>query len=391
MVIRRQYFYLVVVCLVAVATDTFTDSTTDPAGTEIAAGSKFNALQFTYTAFMNLRGDTNLPDALEDPDVADGNDTAIDMSGGRIRIAFPSGWTVSKNYVKITDGPITTNGITPLLGDGVIYETGAKGKLTATFEGETATADAKAAAARVSLSDTSITIDLGKEWRGNRDDDVGRSLVIIFSDVQAGLSKTGNMFRSSASARGANLQRLAASPSVTVGNILGSRDFDAAAADTATAPHPDPLSRSVEISPARVYPGEKNHRFTITFKAPGPMDGSTLSITIPDSLQPDADPTTDPVDVGGDLFTTPNLHSTSPSMSVLARGGAKLADDDDTSDDTRNPRIADDNLLIDIATIKAGQTVVVTYTLDIIPAGAPATVAPATSAFRGRDRYRWRR
>ena len=258
----------------------------------------------------------------------------------------------------------------------MIYETVAKGKLTPAFEGETASADAKAAAARVVISGTSITIDLGKQWGRNRTD-VGRSVVIVFSDVQAGLVAAGNMFRSSASARGGNLRLLAAaaSPAVTVGNILASRTPAAVIAETTGAKviHADPLSRSVEITPTKVYPGEKKQRFTITFKAPGPMDGSVLSIEIPESLRPDGDPSTPAIDG----FATANLAAM--GISVLGRGGAKLVAG--TADDP-NPSIAlggDNDLVINIATIKADQTVVVTYTIDI-PALAVPTQAELTAA-----------
>ena len=307
--------------------DTFSQPGATPAETvPMAAGSKFNALQFTYTAFTNVRGTEDEPDEADvSADVADDNDTAIDMAGGRIRIAFPSGWTVSKNYVQITEMTHTADSPERLFADvavgvaGMIYKTVAKGKLDATFEGETATAEAKAAAARVSISGSSITIKLGKEWRRNRID-VGRSLVIVFSDVQAGLVADGNEFRSSANARGGNLRLLAAAtqPSVKVGNILGSRTPDVVIAETTgdKVIHADPLSRSVEIEPKKVYPGEKKQRFTITFTAPGPMNVSTLSITIPEDLRPDGNPGVDDIQFTEELLRLGDL-----DISVLGRGG----------------------------------------------------------------------
>ena len=41
----------------------------------------------------------------------------------------------------------------------------------------------------------------------------------------------------------------------------------------------DPVSRDVEITPSRVYPGEE-HLFTITFDPEGPMDGQVLALTV---------------------------------------------------------------------------------------------------------------
>ena len=314
----------------------FLDSVLDDDGNienPVAAGSKFNALRFTYTAFIDVVGDTADGLGEDVPDVADVNDTAIDMAGGRIRISFPTGWAVSNKLVRVqatTDGTNADVSVGATIEGqidtvvGILYQTDAMGTLNAAFTGAGAAAKAKAAAARVSLSATNITIDLGKEWGRNRDE-AGRSLVIIFSDVQAGL-QTG-MFRSSSSARGANLRRLAANPSVTVGNILGSRTPAEVAEEKATPPvlHEDPLSRSVEITPTKVYPGEKKQRFTITFKAPGPMDGSTLLITIPEALQPHAGTAREnPNNTGGDLFNTDNLHDGTAGISVLGRGGAKL-------------------------------------------------------------------
>ena len=137
-----------------------------------------------------------------------GDDTAIDMAGGRVRIAFPADWSVSKNFVQVQDGDTT------------IYQTDDMGKLLATFD----TDDEKAAAARVSHGDSNITIDLGTEWgRRTGADEVGRSLVILFSEVTASKVAGAATFTSSSSARGGNLRRLptTGTPSVTVGNILG--------------------------------------------------------------------------------------------------------------------------------------------------------------------------
>ena len=101
----------------------------------------------------------------------------------------------------------------------------------------------------------------------------------------------------------------------------------------------DPLERKVEISPTKVYPGEKNKKITITFTAPGPMGSGkdpsttapilsradayeTLAIGIPVDLRPDddfADGTR------GDLFNDAALRGDGTSgIRVAARGGAVL-------------------------------------------------------------------
>ena len=159
-------------------------------------------------------------------------------------------------------------------------------------------------------------------------------------------------FTSSSSARGGNLVRLKVeSPEVTVGNILGVNIDNGDDADTTPG---DPLNRKVEITPAKVYPGEEDHRFTITFTAPGPMDSSadansTLIITVPTSLQPD--PFSD------------------ATIRVLGRGGADIDDD--------SVEIDGGTITVPLTAITTDQTVVVTYTIDEIPTAE----ATATSAF----------
>ena len=54
----------------------------------IPAASTANTLEYTYTAFQAV----------------DGTSTAIDMSGHAVRMTIPSGWTVPKNMITVTDG-----------------------------------------------------------------------------------------------------------------------------------------------------------------------------------------------------------------------------------------------------------------------------------------------
>ena len=174
----------------------------------LPAGSKFNALQFTYQAYND-----NNPTSDAVITGTDTPDTAINMAGGKVRIAFPAGWTVSNKFVQVTDG-----------GTDVIYETDGEGDGDLNTDIFPVDSDEETAAnAAVTLSAANITINLGTEWGGGREDvDVGRELVIIFSDVTAGLTAGAAKFTSSSSARGGNLVLLkAGSPEVPVGNILG--------------------------------------------------------------------------------------------------------------------------------------------------------------------------
>ena len=113
------------------------------------------------------------------------------------------------------------------------------------------------------------------------------------------------------------------------------------------------------ITPTKVYPGEEDHRFTITFTAPGPMGGenNNLVITIPTELQPAN-------------FDDASINQ-SGGARVLGRGGAVIG----------VPTVSNTALTIPLTTIAAGQKVVITYPRALIPTDASATVAPATSAF----------
>ena len=120
--------------------------------------------------------------------------------------------------------------------------------------------------AAVSLSGSSITVNLGSGWGRRPTAQAGRSIRVTIARATAGKTKGSNEFTSSSSAKNGNLRLLAVHPKVPVGNILGIRTTA-----TLVDADVDPLERKVEISPTKVYPGEKNKKITITFTAPGPM------------------------------------------------------------------------------------------------------------------------
>ena len=268
-----------------VVTDTFSDDA-------IAAGSRFNALQFTYMAFKDVAGTALDGGGIDIPGMVDANDTGINMAGGRLRISFPGGWTVSNKLVQVQDGGST------------IYQTDGMGRPIdfATVSAATPTLiadldeDSEKAmnAATVTLTDSSITINFSSGWAsrtGEGQANAGRSIAIIFSDVQAGLTSGPTItFPTSSSARNGNLKRLKPQDPVTVANILGTRTPAYVTEETVATVadrvfRADPLDRVLDITPAKVYPGEE-HLFTITFDPPGPMAGATLAITVPENLQP---------------------------------------------------------------------------------------------------------
>ena len=309
--------------------------------TSLGAGSTHNVLQFTYTA-------------------QDSDNNAINMAGGRFRVTFPSGWKVSNKLIKVTDG------------SDVVYQTDAMGDLNLaeiSDDGGTLNTDEKkkaAANAKVAFEvDRYITVNLGSEWSGSRSD-AGRALVIVLSDVTvpipSRLTEAGTTtndptdsstyrdnfanieFRCSSSARNGTLTRLSAHVTdkvyVKVGSILGDRDLivddnDNGVPDAFETRNPlttrDPLIREFKVTPGRVFPGDKNIPVTISFEAPGPMYGSSLTITIPADLLP-ANPSASTIRVSG--------------------GGASI----DTADiDYSGP------VIIPINTINRGQRITVSY------------------------------
>ncbi len=287
----------------------------------LGAGSTHNVLKFTYTAWKD-RNDDDTADAGE----------GINMSGGRFRVTFPSGWKVSNKLIRVSDG----NDLGPG-NDGVVYETNSMGKLDITiFDDEDKRADANA---KVTFEDRRITVNLGSEWGGSRSD-AGRQLIIILGDVTvpipsrltepgdtADVLNTPSTYRDnfaniefpcSSNARNGTLSALKAHRTnkvyVKVGNILGDRDLTRDTDPQNGVPDAfqtrnrlttrDPLIREFKVTPGRVFPGDKNIPVTITFEAPGPMYGSSLIITIPTSLVPDTfDATTVTVRSGGSLGT----------------------------------------------------------------------------------------
>ena len=267
-----------------VVTTTFNDDA-------IAAGSRFNALQFTYTAFKDVDGQ-NLDGGGDDTlGMVDANDIGINMAGGRFRISFPSGWTVSNKFVQVQDGGITIYQ-TDDMGQPIDPDTATAATPTLISSLDEDSTDAMNAAT-VTLTDSSITINFSSGWgsrTGQGQTGADRSIQIRFSDVQAGLTSGPITFPTSSSARNGNLIGLKPQDPVTVGPILGTRTPEYVTDETAVllaVPilRADPLDRVLDIEPKKVYPGEE-HLFTITFDPPGPMDGAILAITVPDDLQP---------------------------------------------------------------------------------------------------------
>ncbi len=272
----------------------------------LAAGSYWNVLKFTYRP------------------------TADNLSDGRFRIAFPSDWEVSNKFLSVMeegdDGPVT------------IYETNGEGAVSA--DSDTDRVDFEA--------DKRITVALDSAWGPQR---FNRDLIIQLGDVTAPIpsrldeaatddyaAHAEYEFLCSESTRNDVLSLLPSPPVVRVGNIKGGTDRD-------------PLKRKLTIEPGRVFSGEENTEFTLTFTAPGPMHNSSLELL----FGPE----------GADMaHLGPQDTPVKADFNVEPRGGATL---DDTTDPTpwtvdEGTATAPAKLTIPIAKLDTGQQIIVSYT-----------------------------
>ena len=195
---------------------------------------------------------------------------------------------------------------------------------------------AEAAAARVSIADTSVTVQLSNAWRS------GGELVVVLRNVETAVpsslsSTTGTEAETSnlpyhnypivvSSRKSGRLDALdpvlinhdasdatnptdrvySRQPAVRVGNIFGNHgveDHDETPGRDGDQHYgADRIAREFTITPATVYEGETDKTFKVTFTAKGPMytvgdAQASIVVTIPDELQSDAGLTADNVSV----------------------------------------------------------------------------------------------
>ena len=351
---------------------TQTDGTTTPnETTPLNAGSKRNVVQFTYTSTEEER-----------------------MAGGKVRIAFPAGWTLGD---KIADDEVATKTITETdyyqyvnitvnpdgVGAGtVLYATAAM--LDTTLLPVEMPADEKTAKSRldmVNLTATMVEVTLPSDWTtGSLTIRLGTFNTPIPSSLPEtdGLSPVNpyadGTFTASSSARNGTLSNLSAHPSVRVGTIIGDFTYDTNE-DVADVQYPlptssgitayagrDTLKRILKVSTSndgsKVYGGEKDVRFELAFTAPGPIYGEALTIRIPVGIGYTG---TDPASETVESLT--NNH-------VSQRGGAMIT----------VGNITEGSVLITLDKINVGQRVVITYTRK-----APIIGADSFSATIGTD------
>ena len=294
------------------------DSYVDPADitAPLAAGSRANALKFTYTVIPT-----------------------ISMAGGQLTIDIPAGWTILKKVddagTLFDEATLYDDVVITVDGD-EIYDSGDEADAVEDVEsaaGTLAITDLnKAALADVAIGDP-ITVTLGSNWfdggilvitLGNVQTDIPSSLrVAPITDYD--FNYTAYTFEARSQERNGRLVRLRPStdnpnpqPRVRVGNIMGTRLL----ADDATNTLADLTKRLVAVTPAKSYPDEK-HDYIVTFTAPGPMYRAMLAVDLPSDtvLVNDGDEadqisvrapgvayTFDPeTDIAGDRVVTVNL------------------------------------------------------------------------------------
>ena len=279
---------------------TVSESVTGPygPGNPIPAASTNSRLVYTYTAAQDVEGIL----------------TAIDMSGGAVRLTIPTGWTVPKNMVTVTDDD------TNLYLAGALIA-GAEDASPATVITATPLATADPDNRRVTVvggdNITQIEVALDASWAAPRA--AGRALIITFVNAIAPAparltfppATSANEqdppvatyeFTMRSKAKDGVFRRLkptTATPNpqkpVTVGNV---EDGIGTAAITVSG-----------NSDNKIYQGEEDKTIEIVFTATGPMydvdtdrsgdaGGSddidaTIQITIPSFLTPPQEDTRD--------------------------------------------------------------------------------------------------
>ncbi len=329
----------------------------------LAAGSVRNVLEFSY-----------LP-------------MAENLVGGRFRVAIPPGWKVSNKFLEVS---VQAGTAAPTL----VYATNGEGTVTSGSN----LADNNNLTNVDFIADQRITVTFGSDWGSQRASD--RTLIIRLGDVTAPIprmltatddrlrdddpddatvNRVDNVkyasykFQCSETTRNDVLGLLSFLPEVRVGNIIGNGPLT-------TDPNRDPLTRELKITPARVFPGETNTRFTLTFTAPGPMDGGQLELFF------------GPAGVGT-AHLGPQDTFTAADFTVSTRGGGAVGTAVEAAGmafvDADNPGTPM-KLTIPITTLSIGQQIIVSYTRTAaIGAGAgtdpfrPPNITAKTIVQRG--------
>ena len=330
------------------------------------AGTRWNAIQITYTA-------------------ADGDN----MGGGLVRVDLP-GWAMAKiatdntattmvketdyyRFVTITSTPNADDGTTPgtavilysttgtALNDGLGTASAGSPITGATALSET---QKEALAMVKTLSNDRVEVELSTEWNN------GGTLTIVLGDIEAGVPNNlpstdgadpaqpyaGYRLTASSKAKNGTLILLGSQASVRVGTILGTRSAADVTAEAATPKvfAKDKIAREFTIKPPVVYQGEMKRNFEIEFKALGPMYNGSIEIDIPAGIQPDGSSTVS-VSSSGPGVGAPYFNDTEATTTVDA--GTPVT-----------------QVNVPLNAVSKDQTITVRYTADV---GATATAGTA--------------
>ena len=216
----------------------------------------------------------------------------IDMSGGAFRLVIPSGWTVSKGLVTVSDG------------ETVIYDTIRDGTANSDVEPDgPQEADndpiplerGRVKILPVSGSNvSSIEVSLDAGWNAEGTDD--KVLTIQFSLVTAPIpSRLPFMTTATDDPRSFEEYQFTATSKKVDGTLTRLKP-PVDENDNPTDENPQPFARvgnaasgtgTAPVTPTDVYEKESGRDFRITYTAAGPMYNSIIRINVPDALIPD--------------------------------------------------------------------------------------------------------
>ncbi len=355
----------------------------------LRANTRFAAIIITYKVGKGISAD----------------EEAVDMAGGLVRVALP-GWEMGtidednptstnadeKGHYKHVFIQAETNGNREIL-----YQTDGVAQNFDIDDKETV--DALLDRVKIDLNSVKVELgDGGNRVVGGDDWSEGGTLTIILDDIEVGIPSrlryedeseakypyANYELTTSSRTKNGTLIKLddEAQGSVRVGNILGTGIF-LDLIENILDQRDKTQDREFTIEPANVYVGEKDRKFVIKYKAPGPMysgsgfaprDGSSyatqtgIAIAIPPGIQPIGPAGRDSIRVSGPGISFGTIHD--DSNGTVA---GTLEDNEPITAIALGPGELPDG-------VNKDQVITVRYTADVA-ADAPPAADDAKSSF----------